>query len=66
MQVALESGVKVETGLKVVSVDVEKTAIKLESGNSVSADIIIGADGVHVSSDVPFHSVVLLPLQTNS
>ena len=30
-----------------VSVDVEKTTIELEGGETVSADLIIAADGVH-------------------
>lgn len=45
-----EAGVRVMSGVKVTAVDVEKTAIVLEDGARISADLIIGADGVHVSS----------------
>jgi salicylate hydroxylase len=47
MEVALEKGVKVKTGKKVESVDIERTEIVLEDGTTVSADLIIAADGVH-------------------
>ena len=50
MQGAHEAGVRVISGLKVTAVDVEKTAIVLEDGARISADLIIGADGVHVGS----------------
>ena len=48
MQVALESGVKVNSGVKVQSVDVAKTEISLADGATISADLIIAADGLHV------------------
>ncbi|KAL8724060.1 MAG: hypothetical protein Q9181_007003 [Wetmoreana brouardii] len=47
MQVALDSGVEKKFGVKVESVDVEKTQLVLEDGSTTSADIIIAADGVH-------------------
>ena len=47
MEAAVGSGVEVKTGVKVVSVDAEKTTIELEGGETVSADLIIAADGVH-------------------
>lgn len=49
MQVALDSGVKVNSGVKVESVDVAKTEISLADGATISADLIIAADGLHVS-----------------
>ena len=48
MQAALDSGVKVFSGVKVESVDVAETAIVLADGEKISADIIIAADGLHV------------------
>lgn len=47
METALSSGVEIKTGVKVTSVDVENTSLTLDSGETVSADLIIGADGVH-------------------
>ena len=47
MQGAHEAGVRVMSGVKVTAVDVEKTAIVLEDGARISADLIIG---VHVGS----------------
>ena len=49
MQVALDSGVKVKSGVKVESADIAETAIMLADGERVSADLIIAADGLHVS-----------------
>jgi salicylate hydroxylase len=47
MDAALKHGVKLEAGQKVVAVDVEKTAITLDDGRRISADLIIASDGVH-------------------
>ncbi len=47
MHMAIESGVKLESGKKVISVDVEKTLIHLEDGTAINADLIVAADGVH-------------------
>lgn len=47
MDAARSSGVQIETGVKVTSVDVDNTSLTLDSGATVSADLIIGADGVH-------------------
>ena len=49
MQVALDTGVEVKSGLKVESADVANTAILLADGATISADLIIAADGLHVS-----------------
>ena len=49
---AQNSGVKLRTGVKVKAVNVEKTTIELEDGETVQADLIIAADGVHVSSEI--------------
>lgn len=49
MQAAIDSGVKVYSGMKVESADVANTTILLADGETVSADLIIAADGLHVS-----------------
>ncbi|OAP60770.1 hypothetical protein AYL99_05772 [Fonsecaea erecta] len=46
-EAATASGVKIEFGQKVVSVDVEEVQVTLEAGRSLRADLIIGADGIH-------------------
>ena len=48
MQVALDGGVRVNSGVKVESVDVAKTQISLADGATISADLLIAADGLHV------------------
>ena len=48
MQAALAGGVKVNTDVKVESVDVSETVIILASGETIFADLIIAADGLHV------------------
>ena len=47
---AEECGVRWETGVKVQGVDVDTSTISFEDGRTVTADLIIAADGVHVSS----------------
>ncbi|KAL8778216.1 MAG: hypothetical protein Q9194_002120 [Teloschistes cf. exilis] len=47
MEVALASGVEKKFGVKIESVDVEKTQLVFADGSTVSVDIIIAADGVH-------------------
>ncbi len=42
-----EAGVTLKTGVKVTSVDVDKTTLTFEDGSTMSADLIIAADGVH-------------------
>ena len=44
---AVESGVELRTGVKVTSVDVWETTLTLADGETVSADLIIAADGLH-------------------
>lgn len=58
MQTAVDSSVEVRTGVKVNSVDTAGTAIVLADGETISADIIIAADGLHVSGQ-PFQSSLL-------
>ena len=48
LQVALDVGVKVHSGVKIESVDVAGTAVLLADGEKISVDLIIGADGLHV------------------
>ncbi|KZT68283.1 FAD/NAD(P)-binding domain-containing protein [Daedalea quercina L-15889] len=48
-QEAVKRGVRVRSNAKVVSVDLnkERPSVFLESGEQVTADVIVGADGVH-------------------
>lgn len=48
LDTAKDSGVALKSGVKVNSVDVAQTKLELDNGESVSADVIIAADGVHV------------------
>lgn len=48
MQTALDSNVGVKTGVKVDSVDTAGTAILLSNGETIAADLVIAADGLHV------------------
>ena len=67
MKAALEGGVHLKSGVKVTSVDTAKTAIVLENGDIVSADVIIAADGVHVGGELPlFSASCLLTMHSNS
>ena len=58
MKVALESGVKLQSGIKVNSVDVAKTSMELDDGSTVSADLIIAADGAHVRKNPNMNCVL--------
>lgn len=58
MQVAVDSGVKVVSGLKVESANTENTTILLADEAKDSADLIIAADGLHVG-DTAFRNVGL-------
>lgn len=42
-----ELGVQLDIGVNVDAVDVETTTLRLSTGNSVSADLIVGADGIN-------------------
>lgn len=53
MQTALDSDVKVNSGLKVESADIANTALLLANGTKVFADLIIAADGLHVGDVSP-------------
>ncbi|KAK5178166.1 hypothetical protein LTR44_009472 [Exophiala sp. CCFEE 6388] len=44
---AKECGVRLETGVKVLDVDVDEGSISLENGSKATADLIVAADGVH-------------------
>jgi len=48
-QLAVSLGVKINLGKHVVSVEPENGAITLERGEVVKGDVVIGADGIHVS-----------------
>lgn len=45
----VRSEVRIRKGMKVVDVDVENTTLRFEDGTKVAADLIVAADGVHVS-----------------
>ena len=48
MDAALETGrVELKTGARVTGVDAEKTRITLAGGETVNADLVIAADGLH-------------------
>ncbi|KAL8818266.1 MAG: hypothetical protein Q9223_003066, partial [Gallowayella weberi] len=47
MHIASDIRVEMRIGVKVQSVDTDKTQITLEDGSVVSADLIVAADGVH-------------------
>jgi len=38
---------------KVVEVDAQNASVTLEDGEKVQGDVLLGADGVHVSLDCP-------------
>ena len=63
---ALAVGVKIKTGIKVTSVDVENTAILLESGERIDADVVIAADGARVSFLAAVASPLLLTMVFSS
>lgn len=52
---------RLETGVKVVEVDVDHSAISLDDGRKVTADLVVAADGVHVSSSLRFEGERSIP-----
>lgn len=46
---ASQLGVDIKTGLKVESVDTDSTELTLKDGSKLSADLVVGCDGIHVS-----------------
>lgn len=44
---------ELQTCSRVVDVDPESATVWLESGDKIQGDLVIGADGVHVSDDLP-------------
>ena len=57
-------GVHIKFGVKVVSVDVRRTSLVLEDGSRIFADLILAADGVHVSFVPRGH--IAIPLYPSS
>jgi hypothetical protein len=51
---ALSDGANLRLSCKVASVDPKKAEVTLENGEKVSGDLLLGADGVHVSFDYPY------------
>jgi flavin-dependent dehydrogenase len=47
---------KLETKSRVTKVDVENATITLENGETFQGDVVIGADGVHVSLETRLRS----------
>lgn len=62
MDAASESGVVLKSGIKVKAVDTTRTAIVLENDEAVQADLIIGADGVHVSTSSVSDDILTMSL----
>jgi salicylate hydroxylase len=58
---AVDLGVTVNLASKVVSYDVDKPSISLENGSTVSADLIVAADGT-VSATAWFRALSLIRL----
>jgi salicylate hydroxylase len=56
---AVDLGVTVNLASKVVSYDVDKPSISLENGPTVSADLIVAADGI-VSATACFRALSLI------
>jgi salicylate hydroxylase len=46
-QIATEIGVQVRPNSEVISIDVDTRSVSLVSGETLSADVLIGADGVN-------------------
>ena len=44
--------IPLHTSCPVTSVDLEKGSVTLEDGRQMSADLLIGADGIHVSREM--------------
>lgn len=59
VETAVKFGVEIKTGIKVESVDVEKTQLQLQDGTTVSADLVIGADGIKVRGQFSLSSTFL-------
>ena len=51
---------KLRFGTKVVACDIEEGTVTLDVGEVVPADLILGADGVHVSTKFSFFSSLRL------
>jgi hypothetical protein len=48
---------RLETKYRVVDVDCENATISLENGQMIKGDVVIGANGVHVSQDFQIESI---------
>jgi len=46
---ALELGINIRLGCKIEEIDQNGPFLKLEGGEVVTADLIVGADGMHTS-----------------
>jgi 2-polyprenyl-6-methoxyphenol hydroxylase-like FAD-dependent oxidoreductase len=64
---AKDKGVIIRLGSRVVSVDDEHTAVVLQSGERVEADLIVGADGMckHLSDSQALCASRSLPFTTS-
>ena len=47
LDAAQTSGVKVMFSSEVVDIDVDTPSVRLANGNTITADLIVGADGVN-------------------
>ncbi|SPO27212.1 related to salicylate 1-monooxygenase [Ustilago trichophora] len=62
-QAALDSGAQIRTASRVVKVEAEAGSVMLESGEQLTADLIVGADGIRsaVRTAVIGHEQLALP-----
>jgi salicylate hydroxylase len=52
---------KLRLGIKVLTCDPEEGTITLSSGEVVHADLVLGADGTHVGSNLSPHNLTNKP-----
>lgn len=64
-ETALKQGAKLNLGCKVLAVDAAKGTVKLEDGSEVHADIIVGADGIYVSTRIQYETSILCCIVKN-
>jgi 2-polyprenyl-6-methoxyphenol hydroxylase-like FAD-dependent oxidoreductase len=51
---AVQGGATLQTASKVVQVDPLKAVVQLENGEQIKGDVVVGADGIRVSSSLNF------------
>lgn len=58
-RIAISKGAVLKNSAKVLSADASAGTITLEDGTTVSADVVIGADGIYVSDYWRVHCRIL-------